>query len=94
MENAAVNPRFEEILSLSVRERLKLLRAIVESLEADEDDRPRDALVLSKAQLRELERRRRAYLRDPSAARTWEEVDRDLRRRRGRFASVPKRKRT
>ena len=91
MENAAVNPRFEEILSLSVRERLKLLRAIVESLEAE---LVHDPIRLSAAQERELDRRWRRYRRDPSAARSWEDVEEDLRLRRGTFASLPKRART
>jgi putative addiction module component (TIGR02574 family) len=45
MENAAVNPRFKEILTLSVRERLRLLHAIVDSLEAETE-----AIELSAAQ--------------------------------------------
>ena len=89
MENAAVNPRFKEILTLSVRERLRLLHAIVDSLEAETE-----AIGLSAAQERELDRRWRKHLRDPSAARTWEEVREDMLHRRGRFASLPKRKRT
>jgi putative addiction module component (TIGR02574 family) len=89
MENAAVNPRFKEILTLSVRERLRLLHAIVDSLEAESE-----AIELSAAQERELDRRWRKYLRDPFAARTWEEVREDMLHRRGRFGSPPKRKRT
>ena len=79
-------------MTLSVRERLQLLHAIVKSLQEDEavEDMPR----LTKAQLRELERRRRAYLRNPSAARTWDEVQASMRKREGPFASLPKRKRT
>lgn len=91
MENVAVNLRLEDILALSVRDRLKLLRAIAESLEAEEGEE--EVPRLTKAQLRELERRRRAYLRDPSAARTWEEVQERMRKREGPFASLPKRKR-
>ena len=94
MENAAVNPRFKEILALSVRERLRLLHAIVDSLEADAEVEADDDVVLTRAQIKELKRRQRAYLRNPSAARTWEEVREDMIHRRGRFASIPKRKRT
>jgi len=47
-----VNPRFKEILTLSVRERLRLLHAIVDSLEAESE-----AIELSAAQERELDRR-------------------------------------
>jgi putative addiction module component (TIGR02574 family) len=90
MENAAVNPRFKEILALSVRDRLRLLHAIVDSLEADATE----VIELTAAQERELDRRWRKYLRDPSAARTWEEVREDMLHLRGRFASLPKRKRT
>lgn len=47
-----MNPRFKEILTLSVRERLRLLHAIVDSLEAESE-----AIELSAAQERELDRR-------------------------------------
>ena len=94
MENAAVNPRFKEILALSVRERLRLLHAIVDSLEAETAEEADDDFALTKSQLKELQRRWRAYKRNPSAARTWEEVREDMIHRRGRFALIPKRKRT
>ena len=93
MENAAVNPKLSDILALSVRDRLKIMRAIVDSLEA-EDDWEDEPMRLTKAQLRELERRRRAYLRNPSAARTWEEVRERIHKRYGLFASPTKRKRS
>ncbi|HZL99393.1 MAG TPA: addiction module protein [Planctomycetota bacterium] len=84
-----MNPRFKEILALSVRDRLKLLRAIVDSLEEDAE-----RIRLSPAQERELDRRMRAYRRNPSAARTWEEVQERMRQREGPFASLPRRKQT
>jgi putative addiction module component (TIGR02574 family) len=89
MENAAVNPRFKEILALSVRDRLKLLRAIAESLEADSE-----TIGLTAAQERELDRRWRKHLRHPSAAKTWEEIRGEMLQRLGPFASPTRRKRT
>lgn len=89
MDNATVIPRVEALLALSIRERLRLLSAIVESLEEEADEAPR----LTKAQLQEVQRRRRAYLRNPSAAKTWEEVLKAMRQQRGACASRPRRKR-
>ncbi len=66
----------KEVLSLSVADRLQLLEEIWDSLAATPE-----AIPVTGAQRKELARRRRAHVRDPSAARSWEEVRAKLERR-------------
>ncbi len=69
--------QIDEIRSLSVKERLRLLGEIWESLSAEPAELP-----LTTAQRKELDRRIAAHRRDPSAARPWAEVRAKLERRR------------
>jgi putative addiction module component (TIGR02574 family) len=59
----------EEILSLSVAERLELVQQIWDSIAATPDSLP-----ITEAQRREIDRRLEAYERDPSQVGNWEEV--------------------
>ncbi|HEV2053695.1 MAG TPA: addiction module protein [Methylomirabilota bacterium] len=67
---------FKDILTLSVADRLKLLGEIWDSLAATPE-----AIRVTDAQRKELARRRRAHARNPSAAKSWEEVRAKLERR-------------
>jgi putative addiction module component (TIGR02574 family) len=58
-----------EILKLSVTERLRLVEDIWDSIAASPD-----ALPVTDAQRRELDRRLAEYRSNPTAGRTWEEV--------------------
>ena len=69
--------QIEEIRNLSVTERLRLLGEIWESLSADPD-----AIPLSPAQRKELDRRAREHRRDPTAAKPWTQVREILEKRR------------
>ena len=64
-------------LLLSVEERLELIEDIWDSLV-----RTPEAIPVTEAQRKELARRRRAHARNPSAAKSWEEVRAKLERRR------------
>ena len=66
----------KEIHSLSVADRLQLLEEIWDSL----IETP-EALPVTDAQRKELERRRRAHARNPSAAKSWAQIRARLRRR-------------
>jgi putative addiction module component (TIGR02574 family) len=66
----------KEIRSLSVADRLRLLEEIWDSLVETPE-----AVPVTEAQRKELERRRRAHARNPSAAKPWAEVRARLRRR-------------
>lgn len=66
----------KEVLSLSVADRLQLLNEIWDSLAATPE-----AIPVTEAQRKELGRRRRAHVRNPSAAKSWEEVRAKLERR-------------
>lgn len=66
----------KDILTLSVIDRLKLLGEIWGSLAATPE-----AIRVTNAQRKELARRRRAHARNPSAAKSWEEVRAKLERR-------------
>jgi putative addiction module component (TIGR02574 family) len=66
----------KEIQSLSIADRLQLLEEIWDSM----IDTP-DAIPVTAAQRKELARRRRAYARNPSAAKSWAQVRARLRRR-------------
>jgi putative addiction module component (TIGR02574 family) len=65
-----------DIQSLSVAERLRLLEEIWDSLVETPE-----AIPVTEAQRRELERRRRAHARNPAAAKSWAQVRARLRRR-------------
>jgi len=67
----------KQALSLSVEARLQLIEEIWDSLVATPE-----AIPATDAQRRELARRRRAHARNPSAAKSWEEVRARLERRR------------
>ena len=67
----------KQALSLSVEARLQLIEEIWDSLVATPE-----AIPVTDAQRRELARRRRAHARNPSAAKSWEEVRARLERRR------------
>ena len=62
----------QEILKLSVAERLELVEAIWDSIV----DAP-ESLPVTAAQKQELERRLAEYQKNPDEGRTWEEI-RDL----------------
>jgi putative addiction module component (TIGR02574 family) len=66
----------KEIRSLSVADRLQLLEEIWDSLVETPE-----AVPVTDAQRKELERRRRAHARNPEAAKSWAEVRARLRRR-------------
>ena len=59
----------QEILKLSVAERIELVEAIWDSIA----DAPEN-LPVTAAQKRELDRRLAEYQKNPKAGRTWEEV--------------------
>jgi putative addiction module component (TIGR02574 family) len=59
----------EEILRLSVAERLQLVKDLWASIEEEQDVAP-----LTEAQRTELKRRLAQYARDPSGTLTWAEV--------------------
>jgi putative addiction module component (TIGR02574 family) len=61
--------RIEEILSLSVKKRLEILEEIWDSIAADPD-----AIILTTAQKKELDRRKREHRADPTAAMPWSKV--------------------
>ncbi len=65
-----------EIRSLTVADRLRLLEQIWDSLAETPG-----AIPVTDAQRKELARRRRAHARNPSAAKSWAEVQARLRRR-------------
>ncbi len=66
----------KDVLSLSVADRLDLLEEIWDSLAATPE-----AIPVTDAQRKELARRRRAHARNPSAAKSWDEVRAKLERR-------------
>ena len=71
---------FEElgIGQMSVDERLALIEEIWASIAANPE-----AIVLSDAQKKEIERRLELHAADPEAGSTWEEVEARIRQRRG-----------
>ncbi|HLE43539.1 MAG TPA: addiction module protein, partial [Methylomirabilota bacterium] len=75
-ENAAMSSVLKDVLSLSVADRLDLLEEIWDSLAATPE-----AIPVTDAQRKELARRRRAHARNPSAAKSWDEVRAKLERR-------------
>ena len=69
--------RIEEILSLSVRDRLELIEEIWDSIASNPETVP-----MTSAQKEELDRRKLEHVIDPSAAKPWSEVrDRLLNRK-------------
>jgi len=68
--------RIEEILTLSVKQRLELLEEIWDSIAADSE-----AIPLSLAQRRELDRRRRQHRANPSTTTPWAEARKRLQNR-------------
>ena len=64
-------------LSLNVEDRLQLIEELWDSLAVTPE-----AIPVTDAQRKELARRRRAHARNPSAAKSWEEVRAKLERRR------------
>ena len=66
----------EEILTLGVRERLELIEEIWDSIASHPE-----AITLTAAQRKELERRKREHKRDPSRAKPWSEVHKRLEKR-------------
>jgi putative addiction module component (TIGR02574 family) len=64
-------------LSLNVADRLQLIEELWDSLVVTPEATP-----VTDAQRKELARRRRAHARNPSAAKSWEEVRAKLERRR------------
>jgi putative addiction module component (TIGR02574 family) len=66
----------EEILNLSIKKRLELIEEIWDSIASDEQ-----AIPLTSAQRRELDRRKREHRADPSAATSWSEVRDRLQKR-------------
>lgn len=65
---------WEEILRLSVAERIQLVEDIWDTIAASQADVP-----LTESQRRELDRRLEEYSKDPTAGRIWSEVRGDLR---------------
>jgi len=64
-------------LSLNVTDRLQLIEELWDSLAVTPE-----AIPVTDAQRKELARRRRAHARNPSAAKSWEQVRAKLERRR------------
>ena len=75
-ENEPMSVAIEEILTLGVRERLELIEEIWNSIAAHPE-----AIPLTAAQRKELDRRKREYRRDPSRAKPWSEVHERLEKR-------------
>jgi putative addiction module component (TIGR02574 family) len=75
-ENCAMRTVRKEIRSLSVADRLQLLEAIWDSLIETPESVP-----VTDGQRKELERRRRAHARNPSATKSWAQVRAKFRRR-------------
>lgn len=68
--------QLEQILNLSVEERIQPVEAIWDSIA----DNP-EALPATEAQRAELDRRLAAHVRDPGAARPWSQVRDELKRK-------------
>jgi putative addiction module component (TIGR02574 family) len=68
--------QLEQILTLSVEDRIQLVEAIWDSIADDPDSLP-----VTDAQRAELDRRLAAHVRDPGAGRFWPQVRDELKRR-------------
>jgi putative addiction module component (TIGR02574 family) len=66
----------QQILSLSVEERIQLVEAIWDSIAENPETLP-----VTEAQRAELDRRLATHLRDPGAARPWPQVRDELKRK-------------
>ena len=66
----------DEILALSVKDRLHLVGEIWNSIAASPEEIP-----LTASQRKELDRRKREHRRDPSAAKPWTEIKARLEKR-------------
>ncbi len=75
-ENEPMSVSIEEILNLSVKKRLELIEEIWDSIASNQE-----AIPLTSAQRRELDRRRSVHRADPSAAVPWTEVRSRLQKR-------------
>jgi putative addiction module component (TIGR02574 family) len=69
--------QIEEILSLSVEERIQLVEAVWDSIAQHPE-----ALPVTEARRKELDRRLAEHSRDPQAARPWSQVRGSLARKR------------
>ena len=76
-ENDRMKNVLDDILALSVAERLQLVEDIWDSIAATPE-----AVPVTDAQRKELARRKRAHARNPAAAKSWEEVRAKFERRR------------
>ncbi len=72
----AMRIQVDEILNLSVKERLRLVGEIWDSIAASPEE-----ISLTAAQRRELDRRKREHRRNPSAAKPWSEIKARLEKR-------------
>ena len=68
--------QIEEILNLSVEERIQLVEAIWDSIAENPESLP-----ITDAQRHELNRRLSEHLKDPGAARPWSQVRESLKRK-------------
>jgi putative addiction module component (TIGR02574 family) len=68
--------QLDQILSLSVEERIQLVEAIWDSIAESPD-----ALPVTDAQRAELDRRLATHLREPDATRPWPQVRDELKRK-------------
>ncbi len=68
--------QLEQILNLSVEDRIQLVEAIWDSIA----DHP-ESLPVTDAQRAELDRRLAAHRRDPGATRNWSQVRDELKRK-------------
>lgn len=75
-ENEPMSVAIEEILNLGVKERLQLIEEIWDSIASHPE-----AVPLTAAQRKELDRRKREHRRDPSQAKPWSEVHNGLDKR-------------
>ena len=72
-----MNPaQLDQILNLSVEERIQLVEAIWDSIA----DHP-ESLAVTEAQRAELDRRLAAHHKDPGATRPWSQVHDELKRK-------------
>ena len=68
--------QLEQLLNLSVEDRIQLVEAIWDSIADDPDSLP-----VTEAQRAELDRRLAAHQRDPDATRAWPQVRDELKRK-------------
>ena len=75
MDNA-MKIQVEDILSLSIKDRLRLVGEIWDSIAASPEEIP-----LTASQRKELDRRKRQHRRNPTAAKPWSEIKDRLEKR-------------